>query len=101
MCIDGDSCPKNMADLFRRYFQAKSPLEPAYAGMSDTGLPLNNSKPVGFTVKDIKTVIRNMAGGKSPGHDSLSVEHLRYAGPHLSRAVPLFYSLCIFHSYLP
>ncbi|KAG7304054.1 hypothetical protein JYU34_007818 [Plutella xylostella] len=42
-----------------------------------------------------------MQRGKSPGHDGLSIEHLRYAGVHLPRVLSLFYNLCISHGYLP
>ncbi|CAH2105990.1 unnamed protein product [Euphydryas editha] len=42
-----------------------------------------------------------MVGGKSPGHDGLSVEHLRHAGPHLPRVLALFFNLCLGHGYLP
>ncbi|XP_060804982.1 uncharacterized protein LOC106137462 [Amyelois transitella] len=46
-------------------------------------------------------VIRKMTRGKSPGHDGLSIEHLKYAGVHLPRVLALFFNFCLSHSYLP
>lgn len=56
---------------------------------------------VRFSAKDVALVIKNMTRGKSPGHDSLSIEHLVHAGPHINRVLAMFYSLCVSHSYLP
>ncbi|RVE40147.1 hypothetical protein evm_015203, partial [Chilo suppressalis] len=44
---------------------------------------------------------KNMVRGKSPGHDSLSIEHLQHSGVHLPRVLSMFYTLCLGHSYLP
>lgn len=44
--------------------------------------------------------IEGMKRGKSPGQDSLSIEHLCYVGPHLPRALVMLFDLCIGHSYL-
>ncbi|XP_026744251.1 uncharacterized protein LOC113505646 [Trichoplusia ni] len=51
--------------------------------------------------KDIVAIINGMKRGKSPGHDGLSIEHLRFAGKHLPRVLAMFYNFCISHSYLP
>lgn len=48
--------------------------------------------------KKIKNEGRNQY---SPGHDGLSIEHLQHAGPHITRVLAMFYSLCVAHSYLP
>jgi hypothetical protein len=42
-----------------------------------------------------------MKRGKSPGHDSLSIEHLQNAGVHLPRVLALLFTVCVGHSYLP
>lgn len=42
-----------------------------------------------------------MSRGKSPGHDSLSIEHLKHAGPHLARLLAMLFNFCISHSYMP
>lgn len=54
-----------------------------------------------IVAKDIKQIIQSMSRGKSPGHDGLSIEHLRFAGPHLPRVLALFYNVCMSHAYLP
>lgn len=51
--------------------------------------------------KDIRQIINKLKKGKSPGHDGLSIEHLRHAGCHLPRVLAMLFSLCISHSYLP
>ncbi|KAJ8704314.1 hypothetical protein PYW08_013038 [Mythimna loreyi] len=42
----------------------------------------------------------SMKGGKSPGHDGFSIEHLKFAGVHLPRVLTTFFTLCVSHSYL-
>ncbi|CAH2092698.1 unnamed protein product [Euphydryas editha] len=42
-----------------------------------------------------------MNRGRSPGHDGLSIKHLKYAGTHLHSLLAMFYSLCLPHSCLP
>ena len=49
----------------------------------------------------MKSVINAMTGGKSPGHDGLSIEHLRFAGAHLPRVLAMFLNFCVSHAYLP
>lgn len=45
--------------------------------------------------KDIRHAISNVKRGKSPGHDCLSVEHLKYAIPRMDRLLSMFYALCV------
>lgn len=45
--------------------------------------------------------VRSMTRGKSPGHDSLSIEHLQHAGVHLPRVLAMFFTFCVRHAYLP
>lgn len=47
------------------------------------------------------SILKSMSRGKSPGHDSLSIEHLQHAGFHLPRVLAMFYTFCLGHSYLP
>ncbi|CAF4759375.1 unnamed protein product [Pieris macdunnoughi] len=42
-----------------------------------------------------------MVRGKSPGHDGLSIEHLKFAGLHLPRVLFLLFNACIAHSFMP
>ncbi|XP_045448694.1 uncharacterized protein LOC123657160 [Melitaea cinxia] len=42
-----------------------------------------------------------MTRGKSPSHDSLSIEHLQHAGSRLAEVMAFLFNLCIVHSYLP
>ena len=42
-----------------------------------------------------------MLRAKSPGHDGLSIEHLKYAGVHVPRVLSMIFNKCISHSYLP
>lgn len=94
--------PELIANMFKDHFSVRSPL-------GQSGVPLmvgdktvrSSEKMVRVTAKEVRKVIRTMTSGKSPGHDGLSVEHLRYAGVHLPGVLAMFYSLCINHMYLP
>ncbi|KAG7308299.1 hypothetical protein JYU34_006995 [Plutella xylostella] len=95
--VEGESCPRNIANMFKKHFTVKSPLgQVAY----DNNVCTDRSG-VRFTAKEVKQAIRSITGGKSPGHDSLSIEHLVHAGVHLPRVLAMFYSCCLVHSYLP
>ena len=50
---------------------------------------------------DVRNVIKKMKRGKSPGHDGISIEHLRYAGAHLPRVLSLLFNFCIGYSFIP
>lgn len=97
--VNGKSELTDIADVFKDHFTVKSPLGPSQsvcnAGCS--GLEVNAR----FTAKEVRQAIKYMSRGKSPGHDSLSIEHLKYAGCHLPRVLAMFYTFCIGHSYLP
>lgn len=97
--IDGVNDPKEIANVFKSHFSVKSPLGPAREVL-DADM---NKQVVGttFRAKDVTKAIKLISKGKSPGHDGLSIEHLQHAGPHISRVLALFYSLCVSHSYLP
>lgn len=85
--------------MFMEHFKVQSPLGP-----SPTGLDAEanvDKEPVRVTAKQVVAVINKMSRGKSPGHDGLSIEHLKYAGVHLPRVLSMFFSLCLSHSYLP
>lgn len=69
--------------------------------MSGASSDIHLKCSITFTDNDVWSVIKGLDGGKSPGHDDLSVEHLRHAGIHLTRSLAMFYSLCLRHSYLP
>lgn len=97
--VGGVSEPEGIAELFRQHFAVESPLgaSKAQCDAGCSGQKINAR----FVAKDVKHVIKLMSRGKSPGHDSLSIEHLRYAGCHLPRVLAMLFSLCVGHSYLP
>lgn len=96
--VGGVSEPADIANLFKDKFQVKSTLGPS---LSVPDAQDHNDLQIIFTAKDIKDVIAGMSRGKSPGHDGLSIEHLKYAGPHLPRVLAMFFSCCVSHEYLP
>ncbi|KAJ2945534.1 hypothetical protein O0L34_g353 [Tuta absoluta] len=101
VAVDGVSDPKGIADLFRSHFFVKSPLgHSPCAGMVGAG-DIIDEVGVKISAKDVGKAIKSISKGKSPGHDGLSIEHLQHAGPHISRVLGMFYTLCIRHSYLP
>ncbi|XP_022818122.1 uncharacterized protein LOC111350703 [Spodoptera litura] len=97
--VGGEHDPHDIACAFRRHFRVESPLGPA------SGVPAAENLITAISVrcnaKTIANIINKMVRGKSPGHDDLSIEHLKYAGIHLPRVLSMFFSLCIGHSYLP
>lgn len=66
-----------------------------------SGEALGGDQIIRISAKEVARVVKNMKRGKSPGHDSLSIEHLKYAGVHLPRVLAMFFTFCIGHSYLP
>ncbi|CAH2104856.1 unnamed protein product [Euphydryas editha] len=90
---------RDTTNIFKSHFCIKSQLGPTLE-VHNADM---NRKAVGisFLSEDIHRAIRQMARGKSPGHDGLSIEHLQHAGPHIYKILAVFYSLCVGHSYLP
>lgn len=96
--VEGLNDAKDVANMFKEKFLVQSLLEPRPA---NGGLTIKGLCDIRFSAKQIMKKISNMHTGKSPGHDSLSIEHLKYAGFHLCRVLARFFSLCMSHSYLP
>lgn len=97
--INGISDHNSIASIFKSHFTVSSPL----VAMPSNGdeWPRGQEIIARFNAKDVHAVIKSMARGKSPGHDGLSIEHLKYAGSHLPRVLALLFNLCISHSHLP
>ncbi|XP_022823639.1 uncharacterized protein LOC111354417 [Spodoptera litura] len=90
--------PSEIAAMFSHHFRAGSPMGLA---RQEPDVEESSIRSVYFTTKEVRTVIRGMVRGKSPGHDSLSIEHLQHAGVHLPRVLSMFFTLCLGHSHLP
>jgi exonuclease III len=98
VCVNGVSDPKQIADIFRDHFIVKSPLGPSRVVLNvETG----NELLIRCNAREVYNIVKSMTRGKSPGHDSLSIEHLQHAGPHLSRLLSMLFNLCLSHSHLP
>ncbi|XP_013197335.1 uncharacterized protein LOC106140306 [Amyelois transitella] len=97
--IQGVVDPKQIANLFQERFRVQSPLQETQM-MLGAG-SVGSEAPFKVSSEDVSSIIENMTRGKSPGHDGLSIEHLLYAGVHLSRVLSMFFTFCIRHSYLP
>lgn len=98
--VDGLTDTAEISNLFKDLFTVKSPLGPSSFG-GDLVRPLSQNLLMRFSAREVKNVIVHMKRGKSPGHDGLSVEHLRHAGIHLPRVLALFFNCCVSHSYMP
>lgn len=97
----GGACDRvEIANNFRSLFTVRSPLI-SLPGEVQNGKTGVGKSTICFYAKEVASIINGMQRGKSPGHDSLSIEHLRYAGVHLPRVLAMFYTLCLQHSYLP
>lgn len=97
--VEGVCDPEGIANIFRQHFFVESPLatEGSVSGVEWSGTTANTR----FSAKVVANAIKGMARGRSPGHDGLSIEHLRYAGPHICRLLSLLFNFCVSHSYLP
>lgn len=97
--VEGESDYIGIANIFKDHFKVISPLKTASlrngAEFCQSGLPVH------FTCKEIKTVIKGMKRGKSPGKDGLSIEHLQNSGVHLPRVLTMLFNLFVGHSHLP
>lgn len=86
--------PADIANAFRRHFQIESPPLTRPVQVFDAGANTGDISVV-FTAQQISAIINKMERGKSPGHDGLSIEHLRYAGRHLPRVLALLFNLSL------
>lgn len=73
--VNGVSDFKGIAETFREHFTVKSPLGPS---RSEISAGCSGAKVcTRFTAKEVSHIIKSMSRGKSPGHDDLSIEHLK------------------------
>lgn len=97
--VEGRNDCNEIANTFREHFQMSSPLG---TGSRRTDAEhCRSGSPFRFSCKEIKSIIKGMKRGKSPGHDGLSIEHLQNAGIHMPRVLTMFFNLCLGHSHLP
>jgi exonuclease III len=96
--VGGVSEPVGIANMFVERFKVNSPLGPSKSPLDAE--PVVERK-IAFSIKEIAVAIKSMTKGKSPGHDGLSIEHLKFAGPHLPRVLYLLFGYCLAHSYMP
>lgn len=83
----------DITNIFRDHFTVKSRLKP-----SQTVLDAELSRGQVYNLikaRDIRTALRRMERGKSPGYDGLSIEHLRCADPHIATVLALFFNLFV------
>lgn len=97
--VGGISGCRNIANMFKTQFKV-NPCE-INCTVAGSGDIINNRECLRFTTSEVVDTIMSMKRGKSPGHDGLSVEHLRHAGVHLPRVLGMLYNLCIGHGFLP
>lgn len=94
--MEGVSCKREIANLFMDQFKV-TPAQHSTPFQTNSQRVQNASPPVGFTASEVAHAIRNMTGGKSPGHDKLSIEHFKHAGVHLPRVLAMLYTFCVRH----
>lgn len=97
--VGGVSDVKQIANIFREQFTISSPLGPS--SVLTPSAETKRAPNVVISGMTIARILKAMSTGKSPGHDGISIEHLKYAGVHLPRVLALLFNVCIAHSYLP
>jgi exonuclease III len=98
--VNGECEHSSIANTFKEQFVIKSPLGPSQRSELDAETCKDDVGPV-CTAREVDAAIKSISRGKSPGHDGLSIKHLQYAGPHISRVLAMLFTLCVRHSYLP
>ncbi|XP_061729275.1 uncharacterized protein LOC133534202 [Cydia pomonella] len=98
--VGGESDRKAIADNFSRLFAVSPLLSSNVSEVGDAETVMGECS-LRFTASEVDKIIKDMQRGKSPGHDGLSIEHLKYAGVHLPRVLAMFFTLCMRHTYLP
>ncbi|KAG6444153.1 hypothetical protein O3G_MSEX003217 [Manduca sexta] len=53
------------------------------------------------TARNVQEIMTHMSGGKSPGINGLSIDHIQHAGVHIFEVLAILFNLCIQNSYLP
>lgn len=96
--IEGVSEPKAIANLSREHFAVRS-LSCSVGGMPDAETDLKCVENI-ISAKNVAKTIKSMTRGKSPGHDSLSIEHLQNAGPHLHRVLAMLFNIRLVSTFL-
>ncbi|KAG7295745.1 hypothetical protein JYU34_020793 [Plutella xylostella] len=101
--IQGLNDPREICNMFKDHFKVSSSLgQSAGPPCGTVGADsCEGERFIRFSSQEIAKCIKCMKRGKSPGHDSLSIEHLLHGGPHLHRVLSMFYTLCLTHCHLP
>lgn len=99
--INGNTDSSDIANLFGHHFRVQSSLGVLNGDNNVHAASVGVGRQVTFTEGCIAKAIRGMQRGKSPGHDGLSIEHFKHAGPHISRVLSVLFNLFLSHSYLP
>lgn len=86
--VDSTSDPKGIGNIFKDHFKVEPTLpvfEMLYVEFCCVELPFS------ISAKDVRLALNDMKKGKSPGHDGLSIKHLRHAGPHIYRILCMLF----------
>ena len=95
--FDALSTPKHEARFNDPHFHRVTNAVNGWAKGKEVSEFLEN--PV--TKEELSQAIRKLNQGKAPGHDGITAEHLKCAGPGLAKAICSLFNLCIKHEYVP
>ena len=110
MQVDGVTDNALVADKFAKYFEKVcSPLneernnviKSKYSELRSqyNGTPINDKQ--WFDVELVSKLIGNMANGKAPGLDELSIEHIKYSHPIVVCILAKLFNLFLTYSHIP
>lgn len=99
--VNGKGDTEEIANLFMNHFKVRSPFGPSASTVNSESYERGEEPLLDLSANQIRKIFKGMSRSKSPDHDGLSIEHLKYAGVHLPRLLSMFFSMCINHSYLP
>ena len=106
--LNGNSGDANICDTFSEHFQSvfkpntpdwdkqygKQVSDRLRQSVHDTDIP-------SVTTEHIHQCVSNMKCNKSPGHDGIMAEHLKYGGPELYVHLSLLFNAMLKHSFVP
>lgn len=104
LIVNGISGDTNIANEFKTFFAAVSEANTEDKNETSTQHP-DHKKTCDDQIIIKPTMViaalKKMSSGKSPGHDGLTIEHLRHGGQNIPIVLGMLFTNIIKHAYIP
>lgn len=104
LIVNGISGDTNIANEFKTFFTAVSEANTEEDSVPPTRQPDHNkTRDEQIIIKPtmVLSALKKMSSGKSPGHDGLTIEHLRHGGQNIPSLLGMFFTQIIRHAHIP